>query len=228
MTPYWSDENRGLAIYHGDCREVLPEFADDQFGSVITDPPYGIGFADWDIPPDSAILQECLRVSEGSVVMFGGAKMESVSHFVGLKPERAMVWYPQPGQVSVKSSGMHFNWQPVWGWRMPHDQDVFTCDVLTRSLRPKGRHGLLPPHRAMKPPDLMEQIVKAFGGRSTLDPYMGSGTTLAAAAKLGIPATGIEISEEYCAMSVARLAGGFLDSEPPHLFNQEETECTCS
>lgn len=36
VTPYYSDEN--VALYHGDCREILPMSAD----VVITDPPYAV------------------------------------------------------------------------------------------------------------------------------------------------------------------------------------------
>lgn len=38
MTPYY-DEG-GVRIYHGDCREILPEL--ESFDLVVTDPPYGI------------------------------------------------------------------------------------------------------------------------------------------------------------------------------------------
>ncbi len=42
MTPYYSEA--GITIYHGDCREILPEV---WFGVdlLLTDPPYGIN---WD------------------------------------------------------------------------------------------------------------------------------------------------------------------------------------
>ena len=37
MKPYY--DHAGIIIYHGDCREILPEIKADV---VVTDPPYGI------------------------------------------------------------------------------------------------------------------------------------------------------------------------------------------
>ena len=38
MKPYYQDDHYGITIYHGDCREVLPELP--QVDLVLTDPPY--------------------------------------------------------------------------------------------------------------------------------------------------------------------------------------------
>lgn len=42
-------EEDGIAIYHGDCRQVLPELQ-DAADAVVTDPPYGDTSLDWDSP----------------------------------------------------------------------------------------------------------------------------------------------------------------------------------
>src|SRR5688500_17860313 len=40
MKPYF-DDGKGIVIYHGDCREILPTLP--KVDLVLTDPPYGIG-----------------------------------------------------------------------------------------------------------------------------------------------------------------------------------------
>ena len=40
MKPYYQDD--WATIYHGDCREILPQLG--QVDLVLTDPPYGIGY----------------------------------------------------------------------------------------------------------------------------------------------------------------------------------------
>ena len=49
MKPYF--ESGGVTIYHGDCREILPQLT-DRFDACITDPPYGLEFMgkEWDAP----------------------------------------------------------------------------------------------------------------------------------------------------------------------------------
>jgi DNA modification methylase len=43
VKPYY--EHGGITIYHGDCRNVLPSLPSVDL--VLTDPPYGIGFAEY-------------------------------------------------------------------------------------------------------------------------------------------------------------------------------------
>jgi site-specific DNA-methyltransferase (adenine-specific) len=64
----------------------------------------------------------------------------------------------------------------------------------------------------VKPAWLMAAIVADFtdAGETILDPFMGSGTTLAAAKRIGRKAIGIERQEQYCEVAARRLSQGAL------------------
>jgi site-specific DNA-methyltransferase (adenine-specific) len=63
-------------------------------------------------------------------------------------------------------------------------------------------------HPTVKPISLMKYIIKLLappGNPTLLDPFAGSGSTLVAAAELGINAIGFELSEEYCEIARKRI-----------------------
>ena len=62
-------------------------------------------------------------------------------------------------------------------------------------------------HFAVMPPDLVEPCIKAGcpEGGTVLDPFAGSGTTLAVAAELGRNAIGCELNPEYMALAERRI-----------------------
>lgn len=66
-------------------------------------------------------------------------------------------------------------------------------------------------HPAPFPESLPLRAIDSCGARSVLDPFAGTGTTLAAAKRRGIPATGIELSRRWCDVIMGRLS-----LESPH------------
>jgi len=62
-------------------------------------------------------------------------------------------------------------------------------------------------HPTQKSEKLLAKLILASTntGDFVLDPFMGSGTTIVVAKKLGREALGIEIDEEYCLISAHRL-----------------------
>jgi len=68
-------------VFLGDCREILRGLADNSVDSVVTDPPYELGFMGkkWDstgIAYDVTVWEECLRVLKpgGHILAFGGSR----------------------------------------------------------------------------------------------------------------------------------------------------------
>jgi site-specific DNA-methyltransferase (adenine-specific) len=71
----------GARVFHGDCREVLEGLPDNSVDSIVTDPPYELGFMGkrWDssgIAYDVTVWAECLRVLKpgGHILAFGGSR----------------------------------------------------------------------------------------------------------------------------------------------------------
>ncbi len=64
-------------------------------------------------------------------------------------------------------------------------------------------------HLAAFPEELPRRLIRmfTFGGETVLDPFAGSGTTLAAAARLGRDSTGYEINGEFVDAIQGRLGG---------------------
>lgn len=72
-------ENEQATVYHGGCLEVMRTLPDDSVDSIVTDPPYGLGFMGkaWDaLPPGLEWAAECLRVLKpgGHLLAFGGTR----------------------------------------------------------------------------------------------------------------------------------------------------------
>jgi len=68
-------------------------------------------------------------------------------------------------------------------------------------------------HPSPKPIGLMQNLIEVVTapGDVVLDPFMGAGSTIRAAANLGRRAIGIELSEKYCEIAAKRLRQGVLD-----------------
>jgi site-specific DNA-methyltransferase (adenine-specific) len=61
-------------------------------------------------------------------------------------------------------------------------------------------------HPAPFPESLPLRAIDSCGARSVLDPFAGTGTTLVAARRRSIPATGVELCERWCEVIASRLS----------------------
>lgn len=77
-------------------------------------------------------------------------------------------------------------------------------DVIESSVARNGERALTQ-HPSLKPQHFMRQIVRAslpFGEGTILDPFMGSGSTIAAATAFGLKSIGLEVNSEYFELAV--------------------------
>ena len=195
---------------------------------VLTDPPYGIG-ADrahkgrantqrgkslwtakdyggpiWDDTPPDADTIDMVRNWGVNAIVWGG------NHFQ-LPPARCwLVWDKDNG--TNKYADCELAWTNL--------------DKAVRMTRYKwhgmfqehaGRNKETRYHPTQKPVAVMmwciEQAPRDI--KMVLDPFMGSGTTLVAAKRMGLECVGIEIEERYCEIAANRLGQGVLDFEGP-------------
>ncbi len=135
----------------------------------------------------------------------------------GDRPKGAHLVYPE---VSVMPRSAHEPWglfrKPLegtvatnlatWGagaLRRP-SQDVPFSDVIPCAPA-RGKERALSEHPSMKPQRFLRQVVRALlplGTGVVLDPFAGSGSTLAAAGHLGVTAVGIERDPAYHAAAL--------------------------
>jgi len=221
MTPYYTEP--GIEIYHGDCREVLPELG--KVDLVLTDPPYGADVKYGEAySDDRSVYWEwflpCLEYIIGAVATTVFThRNAALLHVKGY--DWVGVWDKGgAGGARMGNSCIVAGWEPVfmfgihsYGTRSQGFPDVFRIrpEVGLANVsgigREKWKIGSTCYHPTPKPLALYHQFIRVFGqGKDLiLDPFMGSGTTLRAAKDLGRTAIGIEIEEKYCEIAVKRL-----------------------
>jgi DNA modification methylase len=214
LNPYY--EHAGITIYHGDCREILPQLP--KVDAVITDPPYGIfkrqddgvmfgkqtiyskdkSASQWDMRPDDELLRTLKTIAPKWVIWGGNYFADALGSC-----KSPLIWNKETGDNSYADG--ECAWSNVAG-----TMRIFThqwCGAFKDSER-----GMAAVHPTQKPEIVMRWCIKLSGVEGTiLDPFMGSGTTLVAAKNLGRKAIGIEICEEYCEIAARRLSQEVLD-----------------
>src|SRR6266496_2660293 len=96
------------------------------------------------------------------------------------------------------------------GLRRISSQEPFKDLIQSSPARSRERE--IAPHPSLKPQHFLRQIVRAalpLGEGTILDPFMGSGSTIAAATAIGLRSVGVEARAEYFSMAktaIPRLA----------------------
>jgi site-specific DNA-methyltransferase (adenine-specific) len=206
--PYY--EHAGIIIYHGDCREIMPQLG--KVDLVLTDPPYGIAH-----PTDYAKRGRTnLAACRDYVPVYGDDKAFDPTMLLSVGTAR-ILWGGNWFADKLPAQG---GWL-VWDKERPDDLDQATCELAwtdcVKGVR-RFRHlwnGMMRAsdealeHPTQKPEALMRWCMSLRWTKDLeviLDPFMGSGSTLRAAKDLGRRAIGIEMEEKYCEIAARRLA----------------------
>lgn len=212
MKPYY-DDGRGIVIWHGDCREILPTLP--KVDLVLTDPPYGI-----DHPCDfkargRSVLAQCRDYPR----VHGDNKPFNPSEWISMP---CILW----GANHYASRLTDQSGWLVWDKERPDDLDQATCELAWSNVIKGVRrfrylwNGMIRDgddeleHPTQKPLALMTWCLQLRWTKdlnTILDPFMGSGTTLRAAKDLGRKCIGIEIEERYCEIAARRLSQEVFD-----------------
>lgn len=212
-------------LYLGDCREILPILG--KVDAVVTDPPYGIGHIKGDtgggVPAKrntDAIVGDD-RPFDPAPFLRWPCIMFGADHYASRLPNGGVfhVWDKNPlDAVSDSFSDAEICWSSLGGKRR-----VFrhlwkgVCQASEKGGKQRW-------HPTQKPIALMHWCIEQFPIAETiLDPFMGSGTTGVACAKLGRRFIGIEIEPKYFDIACKRIERAYAE---PDLFIQAAPQPT--
>ena len=185
-------------LWLGDCRDILPTLP--KVDAVITDPPYGGGYA------ANPIVHECLHARQERAANWDNAPID-------IRP------IISAGDIVAIWGGNYYALPPSRGWLVwrkngaaPSMADCELCwtnkDMNTRLIE----HSLAATnservaHPTQKPIRVMQWTIEKLGRpNKILDPFMGSGTTGVACMNLGRSFIGIEREPKYFDIACRRI-----------------------
>ncbi len=226
MIPYY--EHKGITIYHGDCRDILPGL--EPVDLVFTSPPYGVGDNNmnhrakvkYNGNPDhiNNELLDCIigadaRLTGLNIQMLTANKKMVLKMLAGHIEEfkDVAVWTKQNPPPAMEAGVMNASFEFVFFFHdTPNKRKFSGCEwqgtvsnVFNTPVNSKNEWAKV--HKATFPINLPLWVISTFSPNGAiLDPFMGSGTTLRAAKDLGRKAIGIEIEEKYCEIAAKRLS----------------------
>ncbi len=200
-------------LYRGDARELLSEIV---CNAVITDPPYGISHqsghgASWQNTviagdTDTTLRDEVLAAFPAvPVASFGTWKTPPIANVRG-----CLVFDKGP---AFGMGDLSFPWKPSFeliyirgdGWHGSRDEGVLRGHVqVSWETQFKGFEARSHPHQ--KPFSLIEALLQKLPHAHTIfDPFMGSGTTGVACARLRRRFIGVELDPKHFETALRRI-----------------------
>jgi len=209
-TPYHQDDN--VTLYHGDCLEITEWLQADV---LVTDPPYGMAYQSGWSERGAIANDEATRARDRALQLWGKKPAAMFGTWRVARPpstKQVLVWYkrgvgPGMGDLTLAFGSSHEEIYLIGTWTK---KTTRRGSVITTTSSPSeltNRTG----HPTPKPVGLMEVIIESAPSGVIVDPFAGSGSTLAAARNLGRKAIGVELEERYCEIIAKRLDQMCLD-----------------
>ena len=180
----------------GDCLEVMKTLPDNSVDVVVTDPPYDVGYADWD-RFNSLWFDEARRIARLVAFTCGIANIHRYPI-----PDWILCW-AKPGSTRRNATGGFNHWEPrvlFYGRRRIWVDYFYLPDCLNHAQFGIG-------HPCPKPVNLLKSLIETLTdiGATVLDPFIASGTTGVACVQTGRNFIGIEIDPGYFAIAKRRI-----------------------
>lgn len=211
-------------LYLGDCLEVMPTIG--RLDSVVTDPPYGMAFRS----NHRAKKHGIIAMDESDLAMQWAVGLGAWhSKYIWMRWDN-LATIPKPNSLVTWVKNNH----SMGDLQHEHGRQTEVCAFYRgpEHFFPRGRPTdvIFAPrtgnelHPTQKPIGLMRAVVEWTDG-IVFDPFMGSGTTLVACAKLGRHGIGIEIDPDYFDIACKRVDEAYRQPdffvEPPAKPTQE-------
>jgi DNA modification methylase len=199
----------------GDYRDVLPRLNTLSAYGTITDPPYGIGFrygshkdaggddyADLmrDLTGPRVVLQYPEEMMRFLVPLWGAPNDVYTWIYPSNLPRQTRLW----GFWDCEPDFNQLRFPPRNVVAKVKSESVRSYDWCEINLV-KGNSREKEDHPCQLPVELVRRVIILSGFKQVLDPFMGSGTTGVACARLGVPFFGIEKDPAYFEVAVNRL-----------------------
>lgn len=181
LTPYY--QKGGIAIYHGDCREVLPLL--DKVLLVLTDPPYALGATtgEWEATAAVAVgIHEAAKLvaPKGAMLVFTTSSGRGIRFTLGavgkLLPFNRMLTWHKVGGRSCAAGPWYWDTVQV----MAFGRTTFGTGQASSVFATGAKYHKETTHRAELPPGIADWLYEPFDaeGMTVVDPFCGTGRLL--------------------------------------------------
>ena len=215
----------GQTLYLGDCLEVMPALGKVDAVklkgcAIITDPPYGINYL---AQQPGAVIHERINGDDGSLslqemIAFNGPVLAfGANNFPEQLPHRGrwLCWDKRTIDGACDAM-MGSPFELAWANKKT-GYDKIVRILHGGAVNADGGRRV---HPTQKPIQLMVAAIRwaAIDAETILDPFMGSGTTLVACAKLGRKGIGIDLDPDYFDIACKRVEEAY---RQPDLFIEQ-------